>query len=381
LTLSIIIVNYNVKYFLEQCLCSVVKAIHSTETEIFVVDNNSTDDSLAYLQPKFPQVHFICNTKNLGFAKANNTGLLQASGKYVLFLNPDTIVAEDSFEKCISFLDSNPKTAAVGVKMVDGSGLYLKESKRGFPSPWVSFCKLSGLIKVFPHSKIFSGYYLGYLKENKNNVADVLSGAFMMAKKEVLDIVGGFDEQFFMYAEDIDLSYRIQKAGYFNYYLADTTIIHFKGKSTRKDFRYVKLFYKAMSQFAHKYFSGGASVIFTALMDLAIWFRAGISMVSHVFKSKNGKGDKKEIRVFLTGDISNTDSLKKEISSQQRIIVQEQGESNEIVFCEGDNFSFRQIIDIFQQQRSSVQYKIHAGNSSSIVGSGSKTDMGEAIPL
>jgi N-acetylglucosaminyl-diphospho-decaprenol L-rhamnosyltransferase len=379
--LSIIIVNYNVKYFLEQCLCSVVKAFRVCETEIFVVDNNSTDGSMDYLQPKFPQVKFISNKINAGFAKANNQALLQASGKYILFLNPDTIIAENTFEKCISLLESNQKIGAVGVRMIDGSGFYLKESRRGFPSPWVSFCKLSGLIKIFPHSKIISKYYLGYLKENENNIVDVLSGAFMMVKKSVLDITGGFDEQFFMYAEDIDLSYRIQNAGFLNYYLANTTIIHFKGESTRKNLRYVKLFYKAMSQFVRKHYNGNISFIFTAVMDFAIWLRAVVSLISNLFKSKKGKSNNKRLKTFLYGDINDKNYLENILSLHQRVIVQEEKEADEIIFCEGNEFSFFQIINHFQQHESSVHYKIYAQGSSSIAGSGSKNEMGEIIRL
>jgi N-acetylglucosaminyl-diphospho-decaprenol L-rhamnosyltransferase len=381
MTLSIIIVNYNVKYFLEQCLCSVTKAINKRETEIFVVDNNSTDGSLEYLQPKFPQVKFISNTKNVGFAKANNQALLKASGKFILFLNPDTIVAEDSFEKCISFLALNKNAGAVGVRMIDGSGFYLKESKRGFPSPWVSFCKLSGLIYLFPQSKIFAKYYLGHLKENENNPVDVLSGAYMMVKKEVLDNIGGFDEQFFMYAEDIDLSYRIQKANYFNYYLAETTIIHFKGESTQKGFRYVKLFYKAMSQFVRKHYDGDISFFFAGLMDFAIWLRAAISLISNIFKSKKIKSNNKEIKSLLRGDIDDENYLKDTLVSLRRIIVQDEKEADEIIFCEGNNFSFKKIINEFEKRKTHVQYKIYADKSGSITGSSSKNGMGKTIHL
>ena len=357
-----------------------MKAINKIETEIFVVDNNSVDESVKYLQPKFTDVKFIINKINSGFAKANNQALIKATGKYILFLNPDTIVAEDCFEKCISFLEANKKAGAVGVKMIDGSGFYLKESKRGFPSPLVSFYKLSGLINVFPKSKIFARYYLGNLKENENNEVDVLSGAFMMIKKEVLDITGAFDEQFFMYAEDIDLSFRIQKANYYNYYLAETTIIHFKGESTRKDFRYTKLFYKAMSQFVRKHYNGSASFIFTACMDFAIWLRACVSLISNFFKSKKIKVNNK-ISTFICGDIDDKNYLKNILSSQQRTIVQQKNEADEIIFCEGKNFSFKKIINEFEKREVVAQYKIHANKSNSIAGSGSKNANGETIPL
>lgn len=279
--LSIIIVNYNVKHFLEQCLFSVQAAIAGMQAEVIVIDNNSTDNSLAYLQPKFKNFRFIANTNNVGFGKACNQGFTQSSGKYILFLNPDTIVPEDCFRKCIAFFGSHPDAGALGVKMMDGSGRFLKESKRSFPSPATSLFKLFGLAKLFPHSATFSKYHLGHLDENKNNEVDVLAGAFMMIKKEVLDKVGCFDEDFFMYGEDVDLSYRIQKAGYKNYYFADTSIIHFKGESTRKgSMNYVKMFYNAMSIFVRKHYGGSKAGIFNFLIHTAIWFKAILTAFS-----------------------------------------------------------------------------------------------------
>ncbi|RYZ26186.1 MAG: glycosyltransferase family 2 protein, partial [Chitinophagaceae bacterium] len=248
--LSVIIVNYNVKYFLEQCLHSVQKAAEKMTAEIIVVDNNSTDESLPYLYPKFPEVKFIQNGANSGFGKACNRGLAEATGEYILFLNPDTIVAEDSFSKCIDFLKTNADCGALGVKMIDGSGRFLKESKRAFPSPLTSLFKLAGLSRIFPKSKLFSRYHLGHLSKDENHEVDVLAGAFLMTKKELLQKVGSFDDAFFMYGEDVDLSYRIQKAGYRNYYFSGTAIIHFKGESTKRgSLNYVKMFYQAMITF------------------------------------------------------------------------------------------------------------------------------------
>ena len=288
MNLSVIIVNYNVKLFLEQCLCSVQKAILGMEAEIIVVDNNSVDNSIEYLTPKFPAVNFIANKENTGFAKACNQGLEQAKGSYILFLNPDTIVPEDCFTKCISFFEANKEVGAIGIKMLDGSGNFLKESKRSFPSPSTSLYKLFGLAKLFPRSKIFSKYHLGYLKEDENNEVDVLAGAFMMIKKEVLDKVGGFDETFFMYGEDVDLSYRIQKAGYKNYYFAESSIIHFKGESTKKgSMNYVRMFYNAMSIFVRKHYGGSKAGLFSFLIHIAIWFRAALTTIGS-FIRKNG---------------------------------------------------------------------------------------------
>ncbi len=273
--LSVIIVNYNVKHFLEQCLHSVLKAVKGIQAEVLVIDNNSTDGSTAYLKPMFPAIHFIVNTENLGFAKACNQGLRNATGKYILFLNPDTIVPEDCFQQCIAFLAAHPDAGALGIKMMDGSGQFLKESKRAFPGPTTSLYKLFGLSKLFPRSRTFSKYHLGYLDENKNSEVDVLAGAFMLLKKEVLDKIGGFDEIFFMYGEDVDLSYRIQKAGYRNYYFAGSSILHFKGESTKKGtLNYVRMFYNAMSTFVRKHYGGSRAGIFNLLIHLAIWFRA-----------------------------------------------------------------------------------------------------------
>lgn len=279
--LSIIIVNYNVKHFLEQCLFSVQAALVDIQAEVIVIDNNSSDSSLSYLAPKFKNIRFISNTNNIGFAKACNQGVVLASGKYILFLNPDTIVPEDCFKQCLSFFESHPDAGALGVKMLDGSGKFLKESKRAFPSPTTSLFKLFGLSKLFPHSAIFSKYHLGHLDENKSNEVDVLAGAFMMIKKEVLDKLGCFDEGFFMYGEDVDLSYRIQKAGYKNYYFAGTSIIHFKGESTKKgSMNYVKMFYNAMSIFVRKHYGGSKAGIFNFLIHTAIWFKAMLTTIS-----------------------------------------------------------------------------------------------------
>lgn len=285
MTLSIIIVNYNVKHFLEQCLCSVQKAVAHIPAEILVIDNHSTDNSLAYLQPKFPSVQFIANKENTGFAKACNQGLAQAKGQYILFLNPDTIVPEDCFAKCISFLEANPQAGALGVKMLDGGGRFLKESKRAFPSPFTSLYKLFGLSLLFPRSKTFSRYHLGHLDADKINEIDVLAGAFMMIKKEVLDKVGSFDETFFMYGEDVDLSYRIQKAGFKNYYFPETSILHFKGESTRKgSMNYVRMFYNAMRLFVRKHYTGGRARLFNFLIYTAIWIRAGLSAIGNFIR-------------------------------------------------------------------------------------------------
>lgn len=283
--LSVIIVNYNVKYFLEQCLYSVQKACSGIKAEIIVVDNNSTDGSRSYLEPEFPTVNFIWNRTNVGFAKANNQALSLAKGEYILFLNPDTLIPEDCFEKCINLLNSNIIIGALGIKMIDGAGNFLKESKRAFPSPLTSLFKLSGFARLFPRSKIFAKYHLGNLCENENHEVDVLAGAFMMIPQKVLIEIGNFDERFFMYGEDVDLSYRIQKAGYKNYYFAESTIIHFKGESTKRgSLNYVHLFYKAMNLFVKKHYSGSRAGIFIFLIQTGIIIRAIFSALAGLLK-------------------------------------------------------------------------------------------------
>lgn len=281
--LSVIIVNYNVKHFLEQCLHSVLKASKSISAEIFVVDNNSVDGSTQLVKEKFPQVQLIENKENVGFSKANNQAIRLAKGKYILLLNPDTVVEEDTFVKVTRFMDEHPEAGGLGVKMIDGKGNFLPESKRGLPTPWVAFSKMFGLSKLFPKSKKFGKYHLSYLDENEIHEIEVLAGAFMLMRKETLDKVGLLDETFFMYGEDIDLSYRITQGGYKNYYFPETTIIHYKGESTKKgSLNYVKVFYKAMIIFAQKHFSGGKASAFSVLLNLAIWFRAFLSILKRV---------------------------------------------------------------------------------------------------
>jgi len=281
--LSIIIVNYNVKHFLLQCLQSVQKAIAGIAAEVFVVDNASSDGSVEMLKEKFPWVHLIANSENVGFSCANNQAIKLAKGDFVLLLNPDTLVEEDTFLKCMDFMNETPDAGALGVKMINGNGEFLPESKRALPIPSVAFYKIFGLSKLFPQSKRFGSYHLTYLDNNKTQSVEVLSGAFMFIREKVLDEIGLLDETFFMYGEDIDLSYRIIKAGYKNYYLPDTKIIHYKGESTKKgSINYVVVFYKAMQIFAKKHFTNKKSFLLTWILNLAIWFRASLAIGKRV---------------------------------------------------------------------------------------------------
>ena len=281
--MSVIIVNYNVAHFLEQALNSVFKALKNVDGEVFVVDNNSVDGSVAMVQAKFPQVHLIANKENVGFSKANNQAICIAQGEYVLMLNPDTVVEEDTFEKCLHFMDETPDAGGLGVKMVNGKGEFLPESKRGIPFPSVAFYKLFGLSKLFPNSQRFGAYHLTYLDEDEIHSVEVLSGAFMMLRKSVLDQVGLLDEDYFMYGEDIDLSYRILKGGYKNYYFPETRIIHYKGESTKiGSLNYVHVFYKAMQIFAKKHFSQKNARLYNVLINCAIWFRASLAALKRI---------------------------------------------------------------------------------------------------
>ena len=396
--LSVIIVNYNVKYFLEQCLCSVYKAGQHISMEVIVVDNHSADGSRDYLEETFRQVQFYWLTENLGFAKACNLGLKHSTGEYILFLNPDTIVSEDCFENCIDFLASHPQSGALGVRMIDESGVFLKESKRAFPSPVTSFFKLTGLARLFPRSARFAKYYLGNLSEGQTHEVDVLAGAFMMIKKSVLDITGGFDEAFFMYGEDIDLSYRIQKQGYKNYYYPGVTILHFKGKSTpQKNMRYVRMFYQAMRVFANKHYGKHRSGLYNACIQAGIWLRAAIANLLYWIRN-NANAAKKQFnkiqnkessrQVLVIGEeenykevlalINNTNSRKawkidflpveqNAAGSHSNMSgILKNGNIKNIVICEG-KYAFGEIIRLTEGLNSTgIRVGIHAAGSKGI---------------
>lgn len=283
--LSVVIVNYNVVFFLEQCLNSVFAASKNLNVQIFVIDNNSVDGSINMLKEKFSSVVLIENKENVGFSKANNQAIKRADSPYVLLLNPDTVIEEDTFDKCIDFMNSNADCGGLGLRMLDGKGNFLPESKRGFPSPSVAFYKIFGLSYLFPKSQKFGRYHLGFLSEFEVNEVDVLSGAFMLLRKVTLEKVGLLDEQFFMYGEDIDLSYRIKLGGYKNYYFPETKIIHYKGESTKKSsVNYVFVFYKAMILFAKKHFSNKNANLFSFAINLAIYMRASLSLINRFVK-------------------------------------------------------------------------------------------------
>lgn len=279
--LSVVVVNYNVEYFLEQCLISVQRAIKDMDAEVWVVDNNSVDGSVGMVREKFPWVHLIESKENLGFSRGNNLAIDKCAGEYVLLLNPDTVVEEDTFSKVVGFMDSHADAGGLGVKMIDGKGNFLPESKRGLPTPAVAFYKIFGLSALFPRSRRFGRYHLGYLSNDETHEVEILSGAFMLLRRTALDKVGLLDEEFFMYGEDIDLSWRLIQGGYKNYYFPETRIIHYKGESTKKSsINYVFVFYNAMVIFARKHFSARRAKYFSFFINLAIYFRAGIAIAN-----------------------------------------------------------------------------------------------------
>ncbi|MGB3801159.1 MAG: glycosyltransferase family 2 protein [Lewinella sp.] len=282
--LSVVIVSYNVRHFLEQCLLSVARAVDDMDAEVWVVDNNSADGSVEMVGQRFPWVRVIANKDNPGFSVANNQALRQCRGKYHLLLNPDTVVQEDTFQRCFDFAESHPDLGGLGIRMLDGSGRFLPESKRGLPTPWVAFTKAFGLSRLFPASPRFNEYHLGYLPEGEIHQVAVLAGAYMWLRASALEKVGLLDEAFFMYGEDIDLSYRITEGGYRNYYYPHTSILHYKGESTKRgSLNYVRVFYQAMVIFARKHFAGSRARMLVWMMQLAIYVRAIATVIGNLW--------------------------------------------------------------------------------------------------
>jgi GT2 family glycosyltransferase len=277
--LSVIVVSYNVRAFLEQCLVSVERAMEGLDADVWVVDNRSVDGSVDMVRRRFPWVNVIANEDNVGFSVANNQAIRACDGRHVVLLNPDTVVREDTFRNCLAYADANPKLGGLGVPMYDGTGRYLPESKRGLPTPWAALCRMSGVHRLAPRSRTLNAYYAGHVAEHETAPVDILSGAFMWMRKAALDEVGLLDEQFFMYGEDIDLSWRLVAGGWENHYFAGTSIIHYKGESTKKgSLNYVMVFYRAMLLFAAKHFEGGQARAFSAMIRGAIYGRAALAI-------------------------------------------------------------------------------------------------------
>jgi len=374
--LSIIILNYNVRYFLEQCVMSVKKATENLDAEIIVVDNNSSDDSCQMMKERFPNITLIQNKENSGFPKGNNIGVNLAKGKFICILNPDTVVAEDTFEKTLAFAQKQNDLGIVGVKLIDGTGNFLPESKRGVPKPFTAFSKITGLYKF---SKSLNKYYAAHLSENETGKVEILVGAFMLMKRETYLEVGGFDENCFMYSDDIDLSYMVLKTGKSNYYFHETTVIHYKGESTVKDEMYMKRFREAMDFFYRKHFR--VSLFFDSFMKIGAYFFA-------IFK-KNQVGEKREIKQYRLA--SDDEELKNTVSSVTGKPVDFQAETafeetvikpnTEMIF-DASYLTFKEIISRMEfRANSGMTFKIAHKNEGFLIGSNSSNDRGEVVKL
>jgi GT2 family glycosyltransferase len=363
LKLTIVILNYNVRYFLELCLKSVQASISTIDAEIIVVDNNSPDDSCQMVNQLFPEVTLIENEKNLGFSKANNQGVSIAKGEYICILNPDTVVAKNTFTSLLNFAEEQKYLGIVGCKLIDGKGQFLPESKRNIPVVKVA------VQKTFGNSK---KYYANHLSENETGKVDVLVGAFMFLKREVYNKVDGFDEDYFMYGEDIDLSYRVLSAGYSNYYFGNTTIIHYKGESALKDKDYAKRFYNAMQIFYKKHFKRNV------LFDTLVWL--GIKLAYSVRRQPNSEKAKPEKYVLVSDTINDKlqRTLAKEIYPKSQISTVEKGTE---IILDANFLSYKTIIEYISNDdlNGKASFKILPKNSSFIIGSNSSKSKGEVI--
>lgn len=307
--LSVVIVNYNVKYFLEQCLVSLEQAAAGIDHEVIVVDNASTDGSTEYITARFPAVKWMACRENNGFSKGNNIAIAQAKGEFILMLNPDTIVTREAIEGCLDFMDKNDDAGACGVYMLRTDGTFAPESRRALPTPFVAFCKMSGLSRLFPKSRTFGRYYMQYLDNEKTNPIEIISGAYMMLRHKTIKNTGALDEDFFMYGEDIDLSYRILKQGYKNYYLP-LRILHYKGESTNKStYRYVHTFYRAMQLFFKKHYSH-YSLLVSLPINIAIWTRAWLAYIGNQFVHRKVTQEPQNANCIVLGSKETLDEVR-----------------------------------------------------------------------
>lgn len=385
--LSVIILNYNVRYFLEQAIKSVQAATKAIHAEIIVVDNNSQDDSTTMMQDVFPDILYLQNSDNLGFPKGNNIGVSHAKGKYICILNPDTVVAEDTFLELLKLYEHKPNLGIVGCRLIDGRGKFLPESKRGIPTYWRSLMKITGIYKLFPSSSMFNGYYAAHLAQHQSGPVEILVGAFMFMPKALYEELGGFDERFFMYVEDTDLSYACLKAGYENYYYADTTIIHYKGESTNKDLAYVKRFHQGTQIFYEKHFR--KSFLFEVLMRLVTFVfllfkqkkkSPKLTVVNQVMVVCAREAFKRQVEVAMEKTVLQV----RDLASLQHAIDQKSknnGELMEIIF-DGDYLTNKEIITFMHKNcRSEIIYKIKPVNSSFLIGSNDSNSKGSVIIL
>ncbi|QBZ98128.1 glycosyltransferase family 2 protein [Flavobacterium sangjuense] len=384
--LSVIILNYNVRYFLELCVLSAEKAIQNLDAEIIVIDNNSSDDSCAMMKQRFPSIRLIENKENSGFPKGNNIAVKEAKGEYICILNPDTVVAEDTFEKVLAFAKSKTDLGIVGCKLIDGTGNFLPESKRGIPTPWVAFTKIFGLYKFFPKSSLFNKYYAQHLDKNQTGKVEILVGAFMVMKRELYNEIGGFDEDCFMYSDDIDLSYTALKRGKSNFYFHETTVIHYKGESTVKDGTYMNRFQEAMNFFYKKHFK--VSVFFSLFMKIGIVFFSFVKMFQGKVKSKTSPenyllvSDNENIREKLENKLQK--NVERTILENGKIVFSQSisEKKNAEVILDTNYLSFADAISFFETNKNkSFTLKLLPMQSNFIIGSNSSNDRGEVINL
>ncbi|SMO71298.1 Glycosyltransferase, GT2 family [Saccharicrinis carchari] len=382
--LSVVIVSYNAVDFLRLTLNSVFAACTTITAEVFVVDNNSSDGAAAMVAKEFPACKLIANQVNPGFAKANNQAIRKAHGKYILILNPDTVVAEDTFTKTIAFMQNTKDAGGMGIRMIDGSGLFLPESKRGVPSPWTALTKMSGLAALFPTSKIFAEYHKGYLSPNKNSKIEVLAGAFMLFKKSVLDKVGLLDEDFFMYGEDIDLSYRVTKHAYANYYFSESSIIHFKGESTIKDKTYVNRFYKAMVQFAHKHFSKSYGIVLKVFIYLGVFVASALSTFKHaLLKNKAQNPVANQPTLLFLHNYPAPEDLMQQLEKKfvvKTITDPAMEQQGTLVFVQG-LMPYKQMIKTMDTYKCKFNYRFLDLQAKVMLGSDNKLIQGQTIAL
>ncbi len=367
--LSVIILNYNVRFFLEQAIRSVQRAITGIDAEIIVIDNDSSDDSCEMVKKLFPNVTLIENKENVGFSKANNQAVAVAKGEYVCILNPDTAVSEDTFIKCISYAQTTENMGALGVYLMDGTGNFLPESKRNVPTPKASILKLFGL---------GGSYYAKHLSEDAVGKADILVGAFMLLKRSIYNEVGGFDEEYFMYGEDIDLSYKIKMAGYQNHYLGSTDVLHYKGESTKKDALYYDRFYGAMRIFYKKHFK--TNLLFNASVNL------GVSLLKRfrASKSNNVVSVAPENAYVFTENLyllkGLSEKLNMPLKSASKAIFQEENFSNSMLIFDSEYMQYSQIFSIMKRFRNNNnQFRIYPPRSNFIVGSDQSDEKGSVI--
>ncbi len=384
--LSVIILNYNVRYFLEQCVLSVQEAIDTLEAEIIVIDNNSTDESCLMMQQRFPTVKLIQNKENFGFPKGNNIGVSEAQGKYICILNPDTVVAEDTFIKILAFAEKQTNLGILGCKLIDGTGSFLPESKRGIPTPWVAFTKVFGLYKVFPKWKLFNQYYAQHVNENETGKVEILVGAFMFMQRDLYRELEGFDEDCFMYADDIDLSYRALQKQKSNYYFHETTVLHYKGESTIKDEKYMNRFQEAMNFFYQKHFK--KSWFFTFFIKTGIVVFSFIKMFqgklkakslpeSYIFYSSNEILSEK-LPSILKNKVQFFDFKKEKMVNSCLIF---KGKNVEIIL-DNQYVSFKKCIKIIETLKDkTITFKIFPKNANFIIGSDSRNDRGQIIKI